>query len=76
MKRWLTELMLLCAAVSGVWAAEEKQPIKPFRPVEIVIHAAATRPIITDFDYDVKQPGKAKSFSTEDAKNKRENEQP
>jgi O-glycosyl hydrolase len=48
---------------------ERSQQSEPIRPVEIVIHAAAARPVITDFGYDVKQPGKAKAFTAEDAKN-------
>jgi O-glycosyl hydrolase len=48
---------------------ERSQQSEPIRPVEIVINAVATRPAVTDFGYDVKQPGKAKSFSAEDAKN-------
>ncbi len=68
MKRRFPGLMLMGAAACGVWAADETQPIEPFRPVRIVIDTAAARPIITDFGYDVKQPGKAQSFSAEDAK--------
>ena len=42
---------------------------EPRQTAGVVIDATAPGPIITDFGYDVKQPGKAKSFGAEDAKN-------
>jgi O-glycosyl hydrolase len=74
----LTKWMMTAALLAGVLSASgaeaertkagQSDPIKPQQPVEIVIHADATRPVITDFGYDVKQPGKAKAFTAEDAK--------
>lgn len=74
----LTKLMTIAALLAGVLSASgaevepakagQGNPIKPRQAVEIVIQAATTRPIITDFGYDVKQPGKAKAFTAEDAK--------
>lgn len=64
MMKMATAITLL----AGVLVANGAE-VESSRPVGIMIHAAAVRPVITDFGYDIKQPGKAQAFTAEDAKN-------